>query len=285
MPEGPATIFPGGGETRSPPRFQLSSFVQGKIAYRTQPNDRKYEKKSCRSLFHRDIKTTNVSIPARFHEISFLSLHFILRKKKKRKTTVSLFRSNIASEVVERGEGSLVTRSVITVKRFRCTSQEARRQRGRGEEGRIADGFSRNVVDVCRGQSGLEWRPLAGHAVTFDLSILGSERVEKYTLEGQRKPCVCKEIPWKTPRLHGYREPHGKHSGKSNARSSSPRVRPRITILYGISSSYQVAFPLPSLFVFCSLFETSRVSGPTARFQPYTVYLRSLRAYSIDFSG
>lgn len=136
MPEGPATIFPGGGETRSPPRFQLSSFVQGKIAYRTQPNDRKYEKKSCRSLFHRDIKTTNVSIPARFHEISFLSLHFILRKKKKRKTTVSLFRSNIASEVVERGEGSLVTRSVIIREAFsvhKPGSEKAERERRRGK--------------------------------------------------------------------------------------------------------------------------------------------------------
>ncbi|KAL0102180.1 hypothetical protein PUN28_018604 [Cardiocondyla obscurior] len=51
-------------------------------------------------------------------------------------------------------------------------------------------------------------RPLAGHAVTL-------ARVEKYTpVGGERaRGCVCKEkeIPSKTPRSRGYREPHGKH--------------------------------------------------------------------------
>lgn len=55
----------------------------------------------------------------------------------------------------------------LAVKRFRCNRQEAKEQRGERQEARVADGFLRNVADVCRGQSGLEWRPLAGHAVAF----------------------------------------------------------------------------------------------------------------------
>lgn len=61
-----------------------------------------------------------------------------------------------------------------------------------GRRGGIADGFSRNVVDVCRGQSGLEWRPLAGHAVTLDLSILlGPRSAWKSTRSRGKESRAC----------------------------------------------------------------------------------------------
>ena len=63
--------------------------------------------------------------------------------------------------------------------------------RGRGGK-RVADGFSRNVVDVCRGQSGLEWRPLAGHAVTFDLSIPVSVWKSTRSRGKESRACVKK---------------------------------------------------------------------------------------------
>ena len=70
------------------------------------------------------------------------------------------------------------------------------------------------------------------------------ERVEKYTLEGQRKPCVCKEIPWKTPRLHGYRQPHRKHTAKATAVPACAYISRTSGVL-----------------LFCSIFETSRVTS------------------------
>ena len=71
----------------------------------------------------------------------------------------------------------------------RRVRQERRVERG-GK--RVADGFSRNVVDVCRGQSGLEWRPLAGHAVTFDLSIPVSVWKSTRSRGKESRACVKK---------------------------------------------------------------------------------------------
>lgn len=151
---------------------------------------------------------------------------------------------------------SIETAGLRTGKAF--SVQEAGSKEAKGKEARVADGFSRNVVDVCRGQSGLEWRPLAGHAVTFAFVSLFifpykylAERVEKYTLEGQRKPCVCKEISWKTPRLHGYRQPHGKHRQKQQPLVYTP-----------LPSAYIPIYRTSGVLVFCSFFETSRVEGP-----------------------
>jgi len=71
-----------------------------------------------------------------------------------------------------------------------------------------ADGFSETSSMFAAAKVVSSARPLAGHAVTL-------ARVEKYTpVGGERvRGCVCKEIPSKTPRSHGYREPHGKHRG------------------------------------------------------------------------
>lgn len=71
-----------------------------------------------------------------------------------------------------------------------------------------ADGFSETSSMFAAAKVVSSARPLAGHAVT------GRSRVEKYTpVGGERvlRGCVCKEIPSKTPRSRGYREPHGKH--------------------------------------------------------------------------
>lgn len=69
-----------------------------------------------------------------------------------------------------------------------------------------ADGFSETSSMFAAAKVVSSARPLAGHAVTL-------ARVEKYTpVGGERvRGCVCKEIPSKTPRSRGYREPHGKH--------------------------------------------------------------------------
>lgn len=73
-------------------------------------------------------------------------------------------------------------------------------------QGSRTDGFSETSSMFAAAKVVSSARPLAGHAVTL-------ARVEKYTpVGGERvRGCVCKEIPSKTPRSRGYREPHGKH--------------------------------------------------------------------------
>lgn len=133
-----------------------------------------------------------------------------------------------------------------------------------GRRGGIADGFSRNVVDVCRGQSGLEWRPLAGHAVTLDLSILlGPRSAWKSTRSRGKESRAC---------VKKYRGRHldctatGSRTANIGAKAKrallvAPRARPtRYNYIpwYILRIKWPPPPPSPPPPVFCSLFETSR---------------------------
>lgn len=82
-----------------------------------------------------------------------------------------------------------------------------------------ADGFSETSSMFAAAKVVSSARPLAGHAVTL-------ARVEKYTpVGGERvRGCVCKEIPSKTPRSRGYREPHGKQPADVEAYTEAAAV-------------------------------------------------------------
>lgn len=120
------------------------------------------------------------------------------------------------------------------------------------------------MVDVCRGQSGLEWRPLAGHAVTLDLSILlGPRSAWKSTRSRGKESRAC---------VKKYRGRHldctatGSRTANIGAKAKrallvAPRARPtRYNYIpwYILRIKWPPPPPSPPPPVFCSLFETSR---------------------------